>query len=129
MVRDIARALARVLQRDRFTGPDNFVFVGIDGRYLDGSALRRRYRAAQKQAKLRPIRFHDLRHTFGSLAVTQAESVRELQDWMGHADARTTARYVHYKPRKSEARRLGKAFRIEQPETETSATTQETTDR
>ena len=129
MVRDIARALARVLQRDRFTGPDDFVFAGVDGRYLDGSALRRRYSAAQKRAKLRPIRFHDLRHTFGSLAVTQAESVRELQDWMGHADARTTARYVHYKPRKSEARRLGKAFRIEQPETKTSATTQETTDR
>jgi integrase len=116
MVPDVAQTLARVLQRDRFSTPDDFVFVGVDGRYLDGSALRRRYRAAQKTAKLQPIRFHDLRHTFGSLAITQAESVRELQDWMGHADARTTARYVHYKPRKSEARRLGEAFRVEQPE-------------
>jgi integrase len=116
MVEDVAQALAQVLQRDRFTGPDDFVFVGVDGRYLDGSALRRRYRAAQKRARLEPIRFHDLRHTFGSLAITQAESVRELQDWMGHADSRTTARYVHYKPRKSEARRLRQAFRVEQPE-------------
>jgi integrase len=116
MVDDVAQALARVLQRERFTGPDDFVFVGVDGRYLDGSALRRRYRAAQKRAELEPIRFHDLRHTFGSLAITQAESVRELQDWMGHADARTTARYVHYKPRRNEARRLGEAFRIAEPD-------------
>jgi integrase len=113
MVEDVARALAHLLQRDRFTSPDDHVFVGTDGRYLDSSALRRRYRAAQKQAGLEPIRFHDLRHTFGSLAITQAESVRELQDWMGHADARTTARYVHYKPRKGEARRLSEAFRLE----------------
>ena len=110
MVEEVARAIARILQRDRFTSPDDHVFVGADGRYLDSSALRRRYRAAQKEAGLDPIRFHDLRHTFGSLAITQAESVRELQDWMGHADARTTARYVHYKPRKGEARRLGEAF-------------------
>lgn len=122
MVEDVARTLARLLQRERFIHPDDFVFVGIDGRYLDGSALRRRYRSAQKRAKLQPIRFHDLRHTFGSLAITQAESVRELQDWMGHADARTTARYVHYKPRKSEARRLAQAFRVEQPKRAQAAT-------
>jgi integrase len=122
MVEDVARALAHVLQRDRFTSPDDHVFVGADGRYLDSSALRRRYRAAQKKAELDPIRFHDLRHTFGSLAITQAESVRELQDWMGHADARTTARYVHYKPRKGEARRLGEAFRIETAEEATHTT-------
>jgi integrase len=119
MVEPVAQTLARTLQRDRFTGPDDHVFAGADGRYLDGSALRRRYRTAQKTAELEPIRFHDLRHTFGSLAITQAESVRELQDWMGHADARTTARYIHYKPRKGEARRLGRAFRradAEKPE-------------
>jgi Phage integrase family len=80
MADDVARAIARVLQRDRFTGPDDYVFIGADGRYLDSSALRRRYRAARRQAGLNPIRFHDLRHTFGSLAINQAESVRELQD-------------------------------------------------
>jgi len=33
-------------------GGDDYVFVGIDGRYLDGSALRRRYRDAQATAKV-----------------------------------------------------------------------------
>ena len=32
---------------------------------------------------------------------------------MGHADARTTHRYVHYKPRRREAERLSKAFTVE----------------
>lgn len=124
MVEPVAQALARALQRDRFTGPDDLVFVGETGRYLDGSALRRRYRNAQKAAGLRPLRFHDLRHSFGSLAVTQAQSVRELQEWMGHADSRTTARYVHYKQRTNEARRLSAAFRTPtQDELATAATT------
>ena len=34
---------------------------------------------------------------------------------MGHADTRTTARFVHYKPRTSEARRLAQAFQLPEP--------------
>jgi integrase len=113
MAESVAQRLAKQLDRDLFAGPDDPVFPGETGRYLDRSALRRRYKAAQTRAKLRPLRFHDLRHTFGSLAVTEAESIRELQEWMGHADARTTHRYVHYKPRKREAERLSKAFAVE----------------
>jgi integrase len=44
---------------------DDLVFVGEAGGYLDGSALRRRYDRALARAGLRPLRFHDLRHTFG----------------------------------------------------------------
>jgi integrase len=114
MVDEVARALSRLLDRERFTSDSDFVFVGVDGRYLDGSALRRRYRGAQKTAKLRPLRFHDLRHTFGSLAIREFGE-RDVQAFMGHADSRTTARYTHYKPRTGEAERLAGAFRVEQP--------------
>lgn len=37
-------------------------------------------------------------------------TLRELQEWMGHADAKTTARYTHYRPRGGEAARLAPAF-------------------
>ena len=117
MVSDVAIVLARLLERGRFTGRDDHLFPNEAGRYLDGSALRRRYRQAQQRAELRPLRFHDLRHTFGSLAVTQAQSTRELQEWLGHADARTTERYTHYRARSGEARRLAAAFTVVQPET------------
>jgi integrase len=35
-----------------------------------GSALRRRYEAARDSIGMWPLRWHDLRHTFGSLLVS-----------------------------------------------------------
>jgi integrase len=116
MVPQVAQTLARLLDRKRFTGDDDLVFPNDVGRWLDGSALRRRYKDAQTRAELRPLRFHDLRHTFGTHGRASAESDRELQEWMGHADARTTVRYTHYRPRKDAARRLSQAFELEQVE-------------
>lgn len=87
------------------SGPD-----GPRGRgYLDGSALRRRYRAAQRRAGLRALRFHDLRHTFASLAVNRVDFVK-LQAWMGHADVKTTMRYLHHKSHADDAQLLDGAF-------------------
>ena len=60
----VAEALARLDQREYFTNEDDLVFCGTVGGYLDGSALSKRYRAALRRAALRPLRFHDLRHTF-----------------------------------------------------------------
>ena len=71
--------------------------------------MRRRYTAAQKRAKLRPIRFHDLRHSFATNAINVGNPV-EVQRWMGHADYWTTARYLHYRDMGDAANRLGKAF-------------------
>jgi integrase len=121
MVPDVAQVLARLLQREHFVGPDDVVFVGETGQHLDGSALRRRYKAAQKRAKLRALRFHDLRHTFGSLAIRELGTL-DVQHLMGHADSRTTARYTHYKSRSDEARRLARAFAMT-PGTAAEATT------
>lgn len=61
---DLASALAQLSRRENWVGGDDLVFAGEAGSYLDGSALRRRYKAALARAGLRPLRFHDLRHTF-----------------------------------------------------------------
>jgi integrase len=109
LVDEVAQALARLGKRKRWSGPDDLVFVGTAGGYLDGSALRRRYKKARDAAGLRPLRFHDLRHTFGSVAIRTADP-RELQEWMGHSDFSTTQIYMHYRPRADAARRLSAAF-------------------
>lgn len=109
LVDEVAQALARLGKRKRWIGPDDLVFVGTAGGYLDGSALRRRYKKARDAAGLRPLRFHDLRHTFGSVAIRTADP-RELQEWMGHSDFSTTQIYMHYRPRADAARRLSAAF-------------------
>jgi integrase len=114
MVEAVAEALAKLGQRERFTDPDDLVFPGLTGDYIDGSALRRRYKVAIARAKLKPIRFHDLRHTFGSLAINRA-SIVDVQAWFGHADITTTMRYLHYKSRANEARMLADAFKVEEP--------------
>ena len=112
MVPDVARVLASLADRERFTGDEDLVFAGEVGSFLDASALRERYKAALKRGGLRPLRFHDLRHTFGTLAVRRAE-VPAVQAWMGHADIQTTMRYVHHRDRGGEARLLAEAFAVE----------------
>jgi integrase len=124
MVPDVARTLAALANRGEFTHEEDLVFPGDFGTFQDASALRERYKAALKRAELRPLRFHDLRHTFGTLAVRRAE-VPAVQAWMGHSDIQTTMRFVHHRDRGGEAKLLAEAFAIERPsESEASADAQ-----
>lgn len=109
MVEPVAQALAKLGNREDFAGRDDLVFPGIVGEYLDASALRRRYKDALTRAELRPLRLHDLRHSFASIAVSRMSLV-DVQAYMGHADIQTTARYLHHKARNDEARVLNEAF-------------------
>ncbi len=104
-----ARELEGLSQRERFTERPNLVFCRAGGGPLDGSALRKRFVRAQKAAGVRPRRFHDLRHTFGSLAVRAFDPIA-VQSMMGHASLRTTERYLHARPRTADAARLTAAF-------------------
>ena len=113
MVREVATALARLGQRERFTGDGDLVFAGAAGGHVDSKDVRAEYKAALGRAGLRNLRFHDLRHTFGTRAVEQAESILELKEWMGHANVQTTMRYLHYKSKADAAQRLAVAFEDE----------------
>jgi integrase len=111
---EVVEALAKLGQRGRLTGDDDLVFPGDWGGYMDGSALRRRYDSALKRAGLRKLRFHDLRHTFGTRMIGKAD-IRRVQEWMGHADIQTTMKYLHYAPRAEDARLVAEAFALERP--------------
>jgi integrase len=108
---DVAKALAQLGDRVDWVGDDDLVFVGEAGGYVDGSALRRRYKTALAHAGLRSLRFHDLRHTFGTRMIAKAD-IRRVQEWMGHADIQTTMRYLHYAPRDEDAELVAEAFAI-----------------
>ncbi len=109
MADEVAKALARLGQRESHRAEDDLVFCGTNGGHLAGHRLRDRYKAALKKAGLRELRFHDLRHTFGSNAIRTADS-REVMEWMGHQDLATTQRYLQFKPRRDAARRISAAF-------------------
>jgi integrase len=112
MAPDVGQALAALGQRRYGTGDDDLVFAGPGGTFLDGRGLRRRYLTAVGRAGLRPLRFHDLRHTFGTRMIAKAD-IRRVQEWMGHADVQTTMKYLHYVPRDEDAALVAEAFRID----------------
>lgn len=107
----VAAAIAQLGQREHWVADDELVFVAEAGGFLDGSAMRRRYKAALERAGLRPLRFHDLRHTFGTRMIAKAD-IRRVQEWMGHADVQTTMKYLHYAPREEDARLVAEAFAL-----------------
>ncbi len=73
MAPDVTSALARLGQREWFTGADDLVFPGTTGGYLDGDAVSKRYGRTLDRAALRRLRFHDLRHTFGTRTIAKAK--------------------------------------------------------
>ena len=101
MTPDVAMAMARLLGREHFTTPDDLVFPNPVGEVENDTLLRRRYFKALERAGLPAVRFHDLRHAFGSTAV-KAFPLSDVQAMLGHANVSTTQRYVHHRPGKDD---------------------------
>jgi integrase len=111
-----AGALDRLSKREDYTGEDELVFCNLLGRHLDGSALRRRFKRARDAADLRPLRFHDLRHTYGSLLAAAGVDLVTIQAVMGHSALATTGRYLHARPASEQAALFTRAFEPSPPE-------------
>jgi integrase len=60
------------------------------GTQLDPSNLRKVFNKLLTAAKLRRVRFHDLRHTFASLLFQQGESPVYVKEQMGHSSIQVT---------------------------------------
>ena len=56
------------------------------------------------------IRFHDLRHTFGTQLAASGTPLRTIQEFLGHADSKTTQIYSHYAPSEHEVEMVNHAF-------------------
>jgi integrase len=117
MAAEVVGVLDKLSKRDRWTDPDDLVFPNWQGRHQYHGDLRARFRAAQHRASLKAIRFHDLRHTFGTLAA-QTMPLTTVKELMGHAHINTTLIYSHYVPAADEAERLSQAFRAQTAATE-----------
>jgi integrase len=84
------------LHRGTHYGTDEDLVFGHPhlGKPLDRSKLLRRFKRASSRAGLREIRFHDLRHTFGTRVAAAGVAMRTIQEWMGHRDFKTTLIYA-----------------------------------
>ena len=88
-----------------FAADDGLVFAHpATGKPLARSFVYTRFKRACRRAGVRIVRFHDLRHTFGTRIAASGEvSPRTLQEWMGHRDAKTTLIYADYQPAEHES--------------------------
>jgi len=57
--------------------------------------INKAWKAALKRARISNLRFHDLRHTFATLAARQGASNLELATAMGHRTLQMLQRYTH----------------------------------
>jgi integrase len=107
----LARELDLWSHRTTYASDDDLVFAHPDkGAALDGTKVSKRFKAACVDAGVRPVRFHDLRHTFATRLAASGTPIRTIQEFLGHADAKTTQIYAHYAPSEHEVELVDAAF-------------------
>jgi len=128
MADQTARSLEDLSRRDYFAGRDDLVFTTRFGEPLSDHVIRQAFYAGLAGAGLGhlrrpkvnaddddPIIFHDLRHTFGTLAVKKFP-LTDVKTFMGHADINTTLIYVHHVPSDDASDDLTSVFSPSGPE-------------
>lgn len=88
----------------------DLVFTESDGSPIYPQNLSQRFEAAVRRAGVRPIRFHDLRHTHATLALQAGINPKVVQERLGHSSiAMTLDVYSHVTPSMQEeaAERIG----------------------
>jgi integrase len=106
----LAAELERHYQRSAYQADDDLVFAHPQtGNPYDASKMRERFKAALVRAKVREVRFHDLRHTYGTAMAAAGAPLRTLQGWMGHKSYTTTEVYADFAPDPTQGATLAEA--------------------
>jgi integrase len=93
----LTQRLAAALHASRhLRGP--WVFCGRDGERLSEKDMGDHVDHAARRAGLKHRGIHILRHTFCSHLAMRGAPLRAIQELAGHADLKTTQRYMHLSP-------------------------------
>ncbi|MGQ2912106.1 tyrosine-type recombinase/integrase [Aeromicrobium sp.] len=71
--------------------PETLVFTSGDGDPRNPTQVLRHFQTLAREAGLRPIRLHDLRHTSASLGLASGETLLEVSRRLGHSSLAITA--------------------------------------
>ena len=111
--------LERWRTRTVFASEQELVFAHPHtGQPLDRTKLTRRFQSACRATGVRVIRFHDLRHTFATQLAAKGAPLRVIQEFLGHADLKTTQVYAHYARSALEIDLVNEVFPSEAPDTD-----------
>lgn len=70
---------------------DDYVCVDEMGKLIRPNYISTQFGKLLKENGLRHIRYHDLRHSCASLQLANGVPMKAIQEWLGHANYRTTA--------------------------------------
>lgn len=91
----------------------DYVCVDNLGRLILPNRLTHNFIKIIKRNQLRHIRFHDLRHSCASIMLKNGIPMKQIQEWLGHADFGTTANiYSHldYTAKQNSANTISSVF-------------------
>lgn len=101
---------------DLWVGSDDeaLVFTSSRGGRLRASTLYRHFYRARAAIGREDLRFHDLRHTGGTLAAQAGATLREVQRRLGHSTVSAAMRYQHATDARDAeiAARIGETIRL-----------------
>lgn len=94
---------------------NDYIFKWDNGEPYKPEYISHMFQTMLEKNGLRKIRFHDLRHSCASLLVALDYQLKDIKEWLGHADINTTANiYSHLDIRRKNdiANSMSKAFNI-----------------
>jgi integrase len=103
-LRSLEQHRDRQLKEREAAGTDwkdnGYVFTRPDGAPIEGATLTRHFNTLLRQARLRRIRFHDLRHSAATLLLEQGVELVVIKELLGHAHIGVTSTvYAHVRLR------------------------------
>ena len=96
----IPSKLVKILKKQKIQSKSNYVFTNKNGNKISRhDIVKEPFKRALKAAGLPNIRFHDLRHTFATLMISQGENIKFIQHQLGHGSITVTLdTYGHLLP-------------------------------
>lgn len=76
-------------------GKTALLFPGQNGELMAPSTLYKPWYRVRNKIGYPKLRFHDLRHTAGTLSAQAGATIKEVQDRLGHSTATAAMRYQH----------------------------------
>ena len=85
----------RNLKKTRNAGNNDFILVNEDNKHLKPDFISHHFKLITNRNNINNIRFHDLRHSCGTLLKNCGFNLEDIRDFLGHSDIQTTSNYVH----------------------------------
>jgi len=92
---------------------DDFIFVDDLGMIRRADYVTHEFKKLLEKNNLKHIRFHDLRHSCASLLIANGIPIKQIQEWLGHANFGTTAdvySHLDFSSKKESANTLKDVF-------------------